>query len=87
MHNINSLTEERVISEYADVFKGMGKIGGKLHLEVDDKVTPIVMPPNMPPVAVKVKLKEEINRLESLEVVRREDETTEGCDSEATWKS
>lgn len=41
----------------------------------------------MPPVAVKVKLKEEINRLESLEVVRREDETTEGCDSEATWKS
>lgn len=47
-HNINSLTEERVLSEYANVFRGLDKTGGKLHLEVDDKLTPVVIPPGMP---------------------------------------
>ena len=46
VHTINSWTEERVLSECADVFKGLGKMGGKLHLEVGDNVTPVVMPPH-----------------------------------------
>jgi len=93
VHNINSLTEERVLSEYADVFRGLGKTGGKLHLEVDDKVTPVVIPPQGVPVAIKVRLKEELDHLESLEVTRRDDEPTEwvssmvGSDSETKWKS
>ena len=31
--SINSLTEEQVLAEYADLFKGLGKIEGRLHLE------------------------------------------------------
>ena len=34
---------------------------GKLHLEVDDSVSPAVMPPRRVPVALKGKLKEEID--------------------------
>lgn len=66
-------------------------MGGKLHLEVGDNVTPVVMPPRRVLVAVKVKLKEEFDRLENLELIRREDEPTmivqHGCDSEVKWQS
>ena len=34
--SINSLTEEQVLAEYADLFKGLDKIEGRLHLEVDE---------------------------------------------------
>ena len=46
-------------------------------MEVDNKVTPVVIPPRRVPVAIKVRLKEELDHLESLEVTRREDEPTE----------
>lgn len=82
-HNVNSLTEERVLSEYAEVFRGLDKTGGKLHLEVDDKVTPVVIPPRHAPVTIiKVRLKKELDHLETLEVIRRElDEPTEWVSS------
>lgn len=48
-----------------------------MHLDVDDEVSPVVMPPLRVPVAVKVELKEELNPLESLEEIRREYELTE----------
>ena len=57
------------------------KTGGKLQLEVDNKVTPVVIPPRRVPVAIKVRLKEELDHLESLEVTRREDEPTEWVSS------
>ena len=52
-------------------------MGGKLQLEVDNKVTTVVIPPQRVPVAIKVRVKEELDHLESLEVTRREDEPTE----------
>ena len=52
-----------------------------LQLEVDNKVTPVVVPPRRIPVAIKVRLKEELDHLESLEVIRREDEPTEWVSS------
>ena len=58
-------------------------MGGKLQLEVDNKVTPVVIPPRRVPVAIKVRLKEELDHLESLEVTRREDEPTEWVSSMA----
>ena len=41
VHSVNSLTEARVVAEYSDLFKGLGKIGGKL--------APVVMPPDVFP--------------------------------------
>ena len=68
--SIKSLTEEQVLAEYADLFKGLGKIEGRLHLDVDETVPPVVMPRRRVPVAVKGKLREELDRLESLEIGR-----------------
>ncbi|XP_028394385.1 uncharacterized protein K02A2.6-like [Dendronephthya gigantea] len=70
------LSKEDVLSKYADQFTGLGKIEGKLHLEVDETVTPVVMPPRRVPIAVKPKLKEELDRLEALNVLVKEEKPT-----------
>ena len=76
LHN-TSLTWKKVLSEYGDLFKGLGKIEGKLHLEIDESVTPVVMAPRRVPLAVKGKLKEDLDRLESLDVLKPVDEPTD----------
>ena len=75
--DIHSLTEEEILSEYADLFRGLGKMEGKLHLDVDNSVVSVVMPPRRVLIAMKAKLREELNRLERLEVLRKEDNPTE----------
>ena len=46
----SSLTKEQVLTDFADIFKGLGRMEGKLHLEADDSVSPVVMPPRRVPV-------------------------------------
>ena len=60
---ITSLTKEQVLTDFADIFKGLGRIEKKLHLEIYDSVSPVVMPPRRVPVALIGKFKEEIDRL------------------------
>ena len=79
--SIDSLTEEQVLAEYVDLFKGFGKIEGRLHLELDETVSPVVMLPRRVPVAVKVKIREELDRLESLGVLEKEDKPTQWVSS------
>ena len=56
-------------AEYADLFRGLDKMEGKLLLEVDKTVVPVVTPPRRVPMAVKGKLRDELDRLEGLEVL------------------
>ena len=53
----SALTKEQVLTDFADIFKGLGKMEGKLHLEVNESVLPVIMPPRRVPVAVKGKFK------------------------------
>ena len=69
------LTKEFILSEYADVFEGLGKMEGKLHFEVDETVQPSIMPPR--PIAVKGKLKSELQRLEDKGVIKKITEPTD----------
>jgi hypothetical protein len=38
-------TKEELIEKYTSVFKYLGKLGGKLHLEVTDNVRHVQLPP------------------------------------------
>ena len=42
-----------------------------LHLDVDESQTPVVMPPRRVPIALKAKLKAELERLENLHVIQK----------------
>ena len=66
--DIHRLTEEKIMSQYADLFSGLGKIKGKLHLDVDRSVVRVVMPPRRITITVEANFREELDRLERLEV-------------------
>ena len=44
--NTASLTLDQVKEEFGDVFKGQGCMEGKLDLEIDKTVTPVINPPH-----------------------------------------
>ena len=55
----SSLTKEQVLTDFGDIFKGLGKMDGKLHLEKNESVPPVIMPPRRVPVALKGKFKDQ----------------------------
>ena len=65
---------KEINATYSDVFKGLGCTEGELHLEVDEKVTPEIMPPRRVPLSLKDRLKEELTRLEKEHVIIKEEE-------------
>ena len=66
---------------YADVFSGEGKMEGTLHLEVDETVSPVILPPRRVPVAMKQPLKDELTRLQEMGVIAEVDTPTDWVSS------
>ena len=69
-------TAEQLSRDYPDVFEGTGKLGCQYKLEVNDSATPVGYPPRRVPVALKGKLKEELDRLQSLGIIEQVTEPT-----------
>lgn len=57
------LTKEIIIEHYADLFTGVGRLDGDVHLEIDRTVAPVQMPPRRLPIAIKDKVKQELDRM------------------------
>ena len=70
-HHTAGLTRDHIMKNYADVFEGLGHMRGKLHLDLDETVKPFIMPPRRVPLALKSKLKDELDRLEALGVITK----------------
>ena len=58
-------------SRFGSVFQGLGHMPGKLHLDIDESQTSVIMPPRRVPIALKAKLKAELERLEDLGVIQK----------------
>ena len=65
------LTKDKLLQQYPDVFNGTGKIDGKYHLQLDieDGAVPVVLPPRRVPVALNPLLKDELRKLQDLEII------------------
>ncbi len=59
------------MQNFGDVFEGLGQMPGALHLDVDETIQPVVMPPRRVPIALKDRLKNELDRLEALGVITK----------------
>ncbi|CAC5397784.1 unnamed protein product [Mytilus coruscus] len=64
-NGINESTDIKanIVKEYADIFDGEGSFQGHLHLEIDETITPVKSPLRRIPIAMKPKLKSELQRL------------------------
>ena len=64
--------ESDLLAKYADTFTGLGCITGFTHhIQLDPNHKPVVHPPRKVPVTIRSKVKEELERMERLEVIER----------------
>ena len=74
--------ENDLANNYPDVFdNGLGKLPGKVHLQVDPGSQPVILPARKVPVSVKEKFKAELKRLQDLKVIAPVDQPTNGSAS------
>ena len=73
-----SKTAEQLIEEYQDVFEGdLGTLPGAQRLEVDPGRSPNVSPSRWVPLALKLRLKQELEKLTKLGVIAPMDAPTD----------
>ncbi|XP_075162247.1 uncharacterized protein LOC142234921 [Haematobia irritans] len=63
--NKQRLQAGRIVDKFKDIFDGYGKLPGKVTLEFDESVKPVIQRPRRIPVALRDKLKVELNNLEA----------------------
>lgn len=77
----SAATSNEAISEYADVFDGLGYIDGKVHFEVHANVNPKVYPRRKVLVPFRARLKSELDEMEKNEVVVKESDPPDWVNS------
>lgn len=70
-----------IVNQYPDIFKGFGVLPFTYKIQLKEGAQPVVHAPRRVPAALKDKLKEELDRMESLEVIRKVEEPTEWVNS------
>jgi hypothetical protein len=76
---VQNFTE--LATEFKDVFTGLGCISSNYKLVVDKNVPPSIDPPRRIPHSMHDKVKEELERMEKLNVIVKEDEPTQWVNS------
>ena len=71
------LTKETVLSTYEDVFKGLCELPGKHHIRIDKTATPVIHTPRKVPAALRDAVITELDRMETLGVIAKQDEPTD----------
>lgn len=81
----SALPEDIVNSNmYENLFKGLGCLPGMHTIGVDKTVTPVVHPPRKIPIAIKYKVKTELDRMTEMGVIVKQEEPTEWVNSMIT---
>ena len=79
-HNIDRIAAVKpvsIVDSYSDVFdKDLGSLPGIVRLKTKDDIQPVVMPDRRTPISIRPKLKEELDRLEQLDVISKVEEPT-----------
>ncbi|XP_077997421.1 uncharacterized protein LOC144450650 [Glandiceps talaboti] len=81
------LTQDKILSDYRDVFQGLGCLPGQYHLQVDQSVKPIKHQPRKVAVALKSELKKKIESLEKQKILTKVPEPTDWISSMVVVKN
>ena len=66
---------------YPDCFQGIGQFPGEYHITLKDDATPVIHPPRRVPESLKQPLKEELERMTTLGVIKKVDGPTDWVSS------
>ncbi|KAK2719371.1 hypothetical protein QYM36_005004 [Artemia franciscana] len=59
----------KLVKEYKDIFEGIGNLENKCEIHLKENAVPTVYPARKVPLAMKQKLKDELDRLEALNII------------------
>ena len=81
VHNIESSTDteenaEELLKEYKHLFDGIGTLPGEYKIEIEDHASPTVHPPRRIPHMLKDKVKDELKRMEKMDVITKVEQPT-----------
>ena len=62
--NVYRIEAQKIVDAHEGIFVGYGKLPGTVSLEVDNSVSPSIQPPRRVPIAMREKLKKELETLE-----------------------
>lgn len=79
--DIDSSDQESLMTEFNDVFKGLGCLPGEHKIHVDETIAPVAQPCRKVPFALSEKLKEELARMEKLKVIQKINEPADWVSS------
>ena len=84
---VKKTKDQGIQEKYADVFEGLGCIEGEQHIKIKEDAQPVVHAPRKVPVALREKVKEELRRMEKLDVIEKVTEPRAWVSSMVTiWK-
>lgn len=81
IHEIQPITIPESIRQFEDVFRGIGKMEGKVTIRIKPRTHPVVHPPRRVPFSLMGKLQDELKRLVELQIIRKVDKPTEWVNS------
>ena len=84
VNSSESMTKQTVMEKYGDVFQGIGKLPGVCDIKLKPNAVPVVHPPRKVPVAIRDKLKDELDRMENDQIICKVTEPTEWVNSLVT---
>ncbi|XP_033759886.1 uncharacterized protein K02A2.6-like [Pecten maximus] len=76
-----TLDKSNVFTNYKDVFEGIGLFPGECTIHIDPNAQPVVHPLRKVPVALRDKLKCELDRMEKSDIITRVNEPTKWVNS------
>ena len=76
--------ETDIVESYKDLFTGIGCLEGEYSIKIDRSVPPTVHPPRKVTLAIKDKLKAELDKMEQIGVIVKQDQPTEWVNSMVT---
>ncbi|XP_062534340.1 uncharacterized protein LOC134203485, partial [Armigeres subalbatus] len=75
--NVYRVKAQQILECHDEIFVGYGKFPGTVSLEVDQSVTPSIQPPRRVPIAMREKLRKELEALEKEGLIVKEAKHTE----------
>lgn len=78
---VNSISINKLIEKYSDVFNGLGLLQNECNLRIRDNVEPIIEPPRKIPFKLNERLRKELDRMLNMKVITPVSEPTEWVNS------
>ena len=75
------MCDDNIISKFAHVFEALGCLPGAYEIAIDHLVSPVKHAPRKVPVSIKIRVKEELDRLVNLQMITPVKEPTEWISS------